>query len=776
MAPPYLYQPLPSPDSMRLIWLFDGADTDPLRCYLAIMDNRPIAQLVASPNTEIRYPPEDIDVSTVATAPLESDPEHRPVIHFDALSYTWGNPYCALDSKHNGLQDWGATLQLTVEYVQDGVKHETSLQIAPNLDGALRRIRRYYREEKQRNRFVWVDAVCINQEDIPERNAQVKLMGRVYGHAKNVIVWLGPENEETAAGIAIMELLFTNGKFAFSNIANEDEQMMVETAMEQHRQVERIAREQHSVLESKSYGNLGIPVISLEEWAAVYSVLTRRWFNRMWIVQEVALGGVYPRIFCGDFQIVWPLISRTVNVLADTGWMVELSLPSLLDGTQQWPLFRALEPLSARSIVDIIRTESDNDMVKLLHKTTEFQCFDPRDKIYALLSLTPNVANAIVPDYNKSVAMVYTEAVKVVMKASSDLYLLGWATKAFRTIDSEKMPSWVPDFNNNIWRSILSTPKLPFSSAGFENAANIHPSGFGQLCVDGYIFDVVESAGGSYYDALNGGVMEWLAILEDLPLNYVTGELLADVFWRTMLLFSEVGTKYPVAEQTRNEFRVWFTDVLARALLSNINQNCRVNGGWLSIKADNTEGMKYLQSQREALISNINRLHKKGGAFPSAKEVQKMAELFMSVLQPHCAQPRRSLKFLFKTKENPPRTLLRTHGGPCSSQQSKNFENFLGTRNNLSRLYRTSRNYLGAAPSPALSTEYGGPSQIIDGKHESLVGVGDEVWILPGMNTPVLLRPKTDGAYLYLGVTYVHGIMLGEAMDGRLTRTQIVIE
>ncbi|KAF6802485.1 hypothetical protein CMUS01_15337 [Colletotrichum musicola] len=44
------------------------------------------------------------------------------------------------------------------------------------------------------------------------------------------------------------------------------------------------------------------------------------------------------------------------------------------------------------------------------------------------------------------------------------------------------------------------------------------------------------------------------------------------------------------------------------------------------------------------------------------------------------------------------------------------------------------------------------------------IEAGDEIWILPGLNVPVALRRVEDGSYSLVGVTYVHGIMHGEAV------------
>lgn len=93
---------------------------------------------------------------------LEASPE------YEALSYVWGSTQppktINLDSR--------------------------LMSITPNLDNALRNLRL-----PNLPRILWVDALCINQDDLDERASQVALMRRVYSAASTVLIWLGPEAE-----------------------------------------------------------------------------------------------------------------------------------------------------------------------------------------------------------------------------------------------------------------------------------------------------------------------------------------------------------------------------------------------------------------------------------------------------------------------------------------------------------------------------------------------------------------------------------------------------
>jgi hypothetical protein len=65
--------------------------------------------------------------------------------------------------------------------------------VTTNLASALQHIR-----FQDQERTLWVDAVCINQKDIAERNHQVTQMQEIYLTARQAVVWLGNRNAESA--------------------------------------------------------------------------------------------------------------------------------------------------------------------------------------------------------------------------------------------------------------------------------------------------------------------------------------------------------------------------------------------------------------------------------------------------------------------------------------------------------------------------------------------------------------------------------------------------
>ena len=147
MSKPFQYSQLTEPDQIRLVSLQPDPDLEaPVRCSLI-------------------------------TGSLDFY-EHDLVEHYIALSYVWGD----------------ASMRRIVQ-VGDG----SFMNITVSLESALRHLR-----DKTRTFLVWADGLCINQDDIEERNRQVPMMGRIYGTARTTIIFL--QFKSDGAGAYLKEL------------------------------------------------------------------------------------------------------------------------------------------------------------------------------------------------------------------------------------------------------------------------------------------------------------------------------------------------------------------------------------------------------------------------------------------------------------------------------------------------------------------------------------------------------------------------------------------
>jgi hypothetical protein len=102
-----------------------------------------------------------------------------------ALSYVWG--------KEN----------INENIVVNGI----SIPVMRNLAQALKQLRMHRKHNSSDYfdglpKFLWADAICIDQTNIAERGAQVNMMHDIFQTAVVVFAWLGPEEKNSAKAIA----------------------------------------------------------------------------------------------------------------------------------------------------------------------------------------------------------------------------------------------------------------------------------------------------------------------------------------------------------------------------------------------------------------------------------------------------------------------------------------------------------------------------------------------------------------------------------------------
>jgi hypothetical protein len=121
---------------------------------------------------------------------------------------------------------------------------------------------------------LWIDALCINQQDESEKIAQVARMSHIYGGAVEVLAWLGTANDSTISAMQSMEKLSVN----------QDEIM-----------TEEAGKKILNVLSKKEFND--DQMIQLFDFSIEFN-----WFSRIWIVQELLLAKKLTFI-CGTFTM-----------------------------------------------------------------------------------------------------------------------------------------------------------------------------------------------------------------------------------------------------------------------------------------------------------------------------------------------------------------------------------------------------------------------------------------------------------------------------------------
>ncbi|KAE9374993.1 hypothetical protein N431DRAFT_287752, partial [Stipitochalara longipes BDJ] len=103
---------------------------------------------------------------------------------YEVLSYTWGTT--------------GATEKISVD-------DSKALEVRVNLATALR----YLRLETE-PRTLWIDAICIDQNNVEEKNTQVPYMTQIYREASCVQVWLGESSHDSDRAFDLLEAIGGN--------------------------------------------------------------------------------------------------------------------------------------------------------------------------------------------------------------------------------------------------------------------------------------------------------------------------------------------------------------------------------------------------------------------------------------------------------------------------------------------------------------------------------------------------------------------------------------
>ena len=165
-----------------------------------------------------------------------------PKGRFEALSYVWGDP-----------------ARCSSIYCHQGGDHDNTMvvPITESLDIAVRHLRHV-----DKPRDLWIDAICINQDDDAERSQQVAIMGDIFSQAWRVVVWLGPD----VSGKARSAFDTIRSKLAFLSGPNPS------GGEEQPADMSLLHVEFHR---TQAWSNVN---------AAVLGVFGRTWFRRLWYV------------------------------------------------------------------------------------------------------------------------------------------------------------------------------------------------------------------------------------------------------------------------------------------------------------------------------------------------------------------------------------------------------------------------------------------------------------------------------------------------------------
>lgn len=368
----------------------------------------------------------------------------RQLPPFTALSYTWG-----ANKAERRLHVQPGPAAGTSPNADGGMMTPGQLSITPSLDEALRHIR-----QPSETVTLWVDQICIDQQNIPERNAQVAAMKDVYGGASQVLIWLGPA---TAASDLFAERMAVAGAVAREeNLGRHLEAWTPAICRALNQPSGDTAYETFiSKVTDALYGD-GVTdeefvVCELQAW------FRRPWFTRVWVLQEFALAR--STVFlCGSKSIDTRLFQQAVMAVIvarnDSTTRGEAGMASFPNSPLTFLL--ALRQSCQSRNTDHGPGLSLHQIVEQVYGPNQPQMFatDQRDRIYALLNMAADAGRlGIRPDYSASVTadLLYTRVARAIIGSRpTSLHILE-LVQFPKTITNDetatkRLPSWVPDF------------------------------------------------------------------------------------------------------------------------------------------------------------------------------------------------------------------------------------------------------------------------------------------------------------------------------------------
>jgi hypothetical protein len=313
---------------------------------------------------------------------------------YTALSYVWGIP----------------VFNHSIRIADD-----KSVKISSSLAVALYRLR-----SADESIFIWIDQICINQGDIADKQQQIPLMGLIYTHATNTVIWLGDENGEEP-GLAVETMEYVYGRLQLSDVE----------------------------ITPADFERLDFPPANHRAWHAVRRLLQRPWLSRLWTIQEAVLSrNLFVK--CGQVVVSWEDLAAWCYVWEHCKllrWIATGDSENCKDcdiscSKQRLPAGGSIINSLQSDRLQAMMLQEKEYLLNSLVRTRYAQATEPKDKIYGVLGITDS---RITPDYSstKTARDVYHEA------CLTQIPTLIYELLSSVDHDTPLNPSWVPDWSTD---------------------------------------------------------------------------------------------------------------------------------------------------------------------------------------------------------------------------------------------------------------------------------------------------------------------------------------
>ncbi|KAM0467619.1 hypothetical protein ACHAP7_011745 [Fusarium lateritium] len=658
--------------------------------------------------------------------------EEAKLLDYHALSYTWGSPE---GDKQDADPSW-------LSILVNGEKFYPM----PNLYNALIRL------EEEDFEYLWIDAICIDQANEREVKTQVPIMGDIYSMAAEVYIWLGKGGKDSADAIDLIQQL---SSLVPETNANEMNLVRPDDA---------------------KFEQLDLPPMHSPRWASLITLLSRNWFKRAWVMQEVALAqetfliygdnGMIPLVMLRDALILinrlgWAPETKKTKVknkdkISPAGYfLTRLTMMKRLveeaESSHRYPHLSSIEELTG---TNAWRTSASPLLALLLMDFNKVNATQPPDKVYAFLGIVNVVATSMgIPRCNLEVAYrtppddIFTSTVfrATATKILNDCNHLGFISLAglAETDSGTKvenlfcLPSWVPDLSDAACHARV----LPIISSRGISKARWDASGYRKLgtlkfYISGSQLHVKARRVGRLlsgsYPAWNLGckfTIEPFASLMNRCGQYYkpTGELSIEAFWRTLIFDTDIHNSPTASSGLGSCFKAW----LAMLIFHHLEV-------WSHSIDDNLSAFERMDEYQSLA-------YRDGGVasdmLPSLRWMNRRLRKIQPTDHPDVQLPFKSLHKFLGVESDSDMSKELADMISQSYEYIKMFTQYSAGR----RVFLTDEGHLGMSCLPATEE--------------------DSVWVISSCPVPLVLTHRVDGSYQLVGDCYVHGIMRGEAVE-----------
>lgn len=330
-------------------------------------------------------------------------------------------PLSALKECEALSYEWGSQFKDNIIYCDGKI-----LKVTRNLMVALKRLRNR-KPPSSESRLLWIDAVCINQQDADEVPKQILIMSDIYANAKRVLVWIGEEKTLTREAFGIFPVLAMYYEKSVWPLGEFDENNDW-----------RIIRQSSILVDGDR-----IEQLTQEEcWPSVLELLTSRtYFTRLWMVQEVALSReTETLVVCGNVFTTWATFHRAAGMILHCAFLRKSSKDQAILGN----IFNQ----------KIIQKNFHNNTLTIwdcVHLTCIREFSDLRDRYFGLLGLFNDEIRSQLAhiDYNRSAPEeIYQVCATLLIRRERHLYHFRLLNSAPAVNKLSKLSTWALRFDH----------------------------------------------------------------------------------------------------------------------------------------------------------------------------------------------------------------------------------------------------------------------------------------------------------------------------------------